>query len=129
MIHRPRFKSSRSVRDLLCGFREEASCQRTVGVERDSQFAESGEEEGLLQAGNRAVVALIDGWKDVAFGLAVVIGFLDVLGREVGDAESFEDPGFVDLVDTVESLLDRTVFDRCMDVEDVDLADVGSEEA
>jgi hypothetical protein len=127
MIHGPRFKSSRSVGNLLCGLREEASRQRTVGVESDPQLAERGEEDGLLKACNRAVVTLVDGREDVAFGFAVVVGFLDVFGGEVGDAESSEDSGFVDFVDAVESLLNRTIFNWGVNVEDVDLLNIGTE--
>jgi hypothetical protein len=76
--------------DLLFRLGEEATGEQTIGVEGDFDAAESGEEEGLLFAGSGGVITLVDGRKDVAVLVAVVVGGLYVLYLVPGEAEAVE---------------------------------------
>ena len=76
--------------DLLFCLGEEATSERTEGVEGDFEAAESGEEEGLLFAGNGGVITLVGGRKDVAVLVAVVVDGLYVFYSVIGEAEAGE---------------------------------------
>ena len=64
-------------------FDEETASERGVGVERDVEPAEQGEEVGFDVAGDGVVVALVDRWQGVGFLLTDVVDFLNVWGCEV----------------------------------------------
>ena len=73
-------ESALSIEDILLCLGEEAAGQRTVGVERDTEFAKGGQEFGILATGYWRVVALIDCGFDIAILLAIVVDSLDIAG-------------------------------------------------
>ncbi len=57
-----------------------------------------GEEEGVLFAGNGGVITLVDGRKDVAVLVAVVVNGLYVFHSVIGETEAGEVALLVNLV-------------------------------
>jgi len=76
--------------DLPFCLGEEAIGERTVGVEGDFEATESDEEEGVLFAGNWGVITLVDGRKDMAVLVAVVVDGLYVFYSITEETEAGE---------------------------------------
>ena len=68
-------------------FGEEATGNGRVGVEADSEAVEEREEFRFAVSGDGVVVALEGGWEDGVSGSLNVVDLLDVVGKEVGEAE------------------------------------------